>query len=285
MVDDQSVLKLERLRDDLQQLKHDLQKQYKGRSARHRQVTVDRLRSQAARLAEIWLVDIGGRRDLLDAMPADYVGDLNVKFTRLLTMSGQAAKRSSYEAEINGITKDFTLRLVIPLKRLRKEAEAPGVPPVAKPIDPRQRTPTIEFKPTAFVGHSFAKADEGVVDFVTTLLQSVGIGVVTGKKPKADRISDKVKELIDHQHIFVGVFTRRDQIKGKSTWTTSPWVIDEKAYAVAGKKVLILLREEGVDSIGGLQGDYEYLTFSRRGLHKLALEMLGLFVIAATKMA
>src|SRR5258708_6035731 len=123
MVDDQSVLKLERLLDDLQQLKADLRKRYAGKTARHRQVTADPLRRQAARLAEIWLVEVVGRPDIVAAMPPDYVADLNVKFTRLLTMSQQAATRSSYETEIDGIAKEFKVKVVIPLKRLRKEFE------------------------------------------------------------------------------------------------------------------------------------------------------------------
>lgn len=285
MVDDQSVLKLERLLDDLQQLKIDLRKRYQGRSARDRQVTTDALRRQAARLAEIWLVDVAGRRDLIAAMPADYVADLNVRFTRLLTMSQQAAKRSSYDRELNGIIKDFTVKLVIPLKRLRKESEGSSPTPIATASEPVLRLAKTGFRPTAFIGHSFASGDQGVADYVTGLLQAIGIAVVTGQRPKADRISEKVKKLIDDQYIFVGLFTRRDQLKGESRWTTSPWIIDEKAYAVAREKVLVLLIEEGVDNIGGLQGDYEYISFSRRQLHKLALELLALFSVATTQMA
>jgi len=78
--------------------------------------------------------------------------------------------------------------------------------------------------------------------------------VETGARPKADRISEKVKQLIDQQLIFVGIFTRRDKIARKAEWTTSPWVIDEKAYAVGGNKKLVLLKESGVGSIGGIQG-------------------------------
>jgi hypothetical protein len=57
----------------------------------------------------------------------------------------------------------------------------------------------------------------------------------TGERPKANRIYEKVKRMIDGQHIFVGIFTRREKLEGKNIWTTSAWVLDEKAYAY-GKK-------------------------------------------------
>jgi len=107
----------------------------------------------------------------------------------------------------------------------------------------------------------------------------LGITVVTGERPKADRISEKVKRLIDGQPVFVGLYTRRDKIAGKREWTASPWVIEEKAYAVAKRKMLILLKEEGIASIGGIQGDYEYLEFSRDRLHQLVLRICRLFSI------
>ncbi len=75
----------------------------------------------------------------------------------------------------------------------------------------------------------------------------------------------------------MGIFTCRDKIARKPEWTTSPWVIDEKAYAVGRKKPLILLREQGVGSIGGIHGDYEYIEFSRDGLERLALHLIQLF--------
>ena len=60
---------------------------------------------RAARLAEIWLVEYSAQRELAAVVSSDYLGELNVRFTRLLTFSEQAALRSSYETEINGILK------------------------------------------------------------------------------------------------------------------------------------------------------------------------------------
>ena len=56
----------------------------------------------------------------------------------------------------------------------------------------------------------------------------------------------------------------------------SPWVVDEKAFALAKSKKLILLRETGIQSVGGLQGDYEYLEFDRAEMGDLLVRLLEL---------
>jgi len=62
---------------------------------------------------------------------------------------------------------------------------------------------------------------------------------------------------------------------GKKKWSTSTWVIDEKAYA--SRKKLVLLVEEGVESIGGIQGDAEYIEFTREKLAQAVVKLLQLF--------
>ena len=99
------------------------------------------------------------------------------------------------------------------------------------------------FDGKAFVGHSFLPNDKRVADCVIQSLTGIGVSAVTGEKPKAERISEKVKKLIEEQQLFVGVFTRRDKIARKKEWTTTPWVVDEKAYAVGKGKKLILVKD------------------------------------------
>jgi len=267
MIDDKVVLTAERLRDGLAELKSSLRQKYSKAS---RQVTAEDLRKEASRISEVWLTEITSEPDLPDAIGSDYLADLGVAFQRLLTYSEHATLRSKYDTAITAILKDFTAKVVIPLKHIRNRKKADG-----------GRAAEAVFVPSAFLGHSFARADEVVVDCVTRTLATLGIDVVTGKKPKADRISEKVKRLIEGQHMFVGLFTRADKIARKKEWTTSMWVVDEKAYAVGKKKRLILLKEEGVGSIGGLQGDYEYISFSRDRLEEIVLSLLQMFKVSA----
>ncbi len=109
--------------------------------------------------------------------------------------------------------------------------------------------------------------------------------MVTGEKPRAKNVSAKVKERIDACDTFVGVFTRQDKLSGKEQWIASPWIIDEKAYALAKGKRLVLIKEDGVANIGGLQGDYEYLPFDRGKLVDLVFRMMEVFRVQAVGFA
>ncbi len=266
MIDESVILAAERLRDDLSEFRRELRQ----RHAQARQVTATEIRKQAAHLAETWLVEVAPLPNVAVVIGKDAIADLNVHFQRVLTFSEHATTRGRYDVELNAILNAFTVSVVVPLKQSR------GKSLQSANIERQPRGPI----PSAFIGQSFSTADERINQCVFDTLTSVGIRVVTGEVPKANSISEKVKRLIEGQPLFVGIFTRRDKISHKSEWTTSAWVIDEKAYAVGRNKRLILLKEQGVGSIGGIQGDYEYLEFSRDALETLVIRVLQLFELS-----
>jgi hypothetical protein len=268
VVDDQVILAIERLRDILADLKTALRKRFRDSN---RQVTTVDIRTAIAKAAESWLTDLSARPGVSEAASAEYLADLAVRFQRILRFTEHSTQRGKYDAELNAILADITLDLIVPLKRLRSQ-ESQAAPVLRRP--PRERN---AFRPAAFVGHSFLRSDGEVVQAVIDTLTGIGIAVVTGEVPRANRISEKVKALIEGQDLFVGIFTRRDKIARREEWTTSTWVIDEKAYAYARGKKLILLKEDGVGSIGGIQGDYEFLEFSRARLADLIGRLLRMF--------
>jgi len=272
MIDEALILALDRLRDELADFRVEMRTRYKDPD---RQVTASDLKERAAKMAETWMVRVAQVPEVKSAVDSDYLGDLTVHFQRLLTFSERASKRSRYEVEIKAILKEFTIRLIIPLKQQRGVPAA--LPPETERLSASSGAVHADWRPTAFLSHSFSLSDANVVACVKSLLESIGIGVSTGEKPKADKVSEKVKKRIDAQFTFVGLFTRRDKVEGRNEWTTSPWLIDEKAYAVGKGKKLILLKEDGVASIGGIQGDYEYIEFSRTRLEVPLLKMIQIF--------
>ncbi len=276
MIDAQLIVSIERFRDDLGLLKTALRRKYADAD---RQVIAEDLKRTAARMAETWMVDFSQRLEVSRCVSAGFLGDINVHFQRLLSLSEHASKRSRYDEQIDAILKPFTMEVIIPLKRFRVASSPLLAAPGAMATAPRTLSDD-HFTPTCFVGHSFSEADRSINDVVLSCLDSLGLKVVTGEKPKADSISEKVKREIDDQPIFVGVFTRRDKIARKSEWTTSPWVIDEKAYAIGRRKKLILLKETGVSTIGGIQGDYEFLEFARNDLSSLVIRIIQLFEVS-----
>src|ERR1700677_862194 len=115
----------------------------------------------------------------------------------------------------------------------------------------------------AFVGHSFAKEDTYVVSTFIELLNKLGFNCITGQKAAPKEIREKIKERIEGCEVFVGIFTRREP-KADGNFTAPPWVIEEKTWAIAAGKKLLLFVETGVENdIGGLQGNYEYVPFER----------------------
>ena len=261
-MDEHTILAAERLRDELTELRSTLRKKYKSNS----QVTSDRFRQQAASLAEKWLVGLGTDDEVNLALGDPVFADLNVHFQRVLTFSEHATTRSRYDTELRHILNNYSTTVVLPLKQMRGKTSA---------IKTRSFSPAAEN--TVFVGQSFDPSDSHVNSSIGDVLTALGLTVVTGERPRADKISEKVKSLIEQQSIFVGIFTRRDKIARKAEWATSTWVIDEKAYAVGLQKPLILLKEQGVTSIGGIQGEYEYIEFSRDALELAVLKLIKLF--------
>jgi hypothetical protein len=265
MIDDQFVLKVERLRDSLGDIRIRIRAKYKQPGS---QVVSDDIRSDVAKVAEVWMVDVTPSSEVSDALGEDTLADLNVLFQRLLTYSEQATIRRKYEVTIKSVLTDFRARVIIPLKQ-RRDRDTAATPVRARLIPPEKRTIA-----SVFVGHSFAKEDDPVNTLILRFLVAFGWEVVTGEKASANTVSAKVRTRIDSCDAFVGIFTRRDKIARKSEWLPSPWVLDEKAFALAKNKKLILLRETGVQSIGGLQGDYEYLEFDRENMGEVLVRLL-----------
>src|SRR6266702_693165 len=144
----------------------------------------------------------------------------------------------------------------------------------------------------AFVGHSFAKEDEAVVRALLTLLDNIENVMpaftwdhAEAAEPKV--LSVKVREKMKGKNLFIGICTAREQTAQaaqkptlRTSWflpktqlavertsvevKTADWIIQEIGYALGSNMDLILLLEEGVRRPGGLQGDLEYIPFTRK---------------------
>jgi len=154
----------------------------------------------------------------------------------------------------------------------------------------------------AFVGHSFDPKDKDVVNEIMTFLPKHGIPCEDADVAENKYISNKIKEKIDRNEIFVGIFTIDREIKQPiltqeahsksflqkliscikpkspqpvlpSIFTTSNWVIQESGYAIGKSKEIILLVERGIDEFPELQGDREVIFFDRSSLDAPLLKL------------
>ena len=134
---------------------------------------------------------------------------------------------------------------------------------------------------TAFVAHSFADEDRQVVERISQFLSKLGVTCDSGHRAEPRSVSEKVLARLLAAELFVGIFTRRDK-KPDDSFTTSPWLIEEKAAAIQAGKRLLLFVEEGVEKdIGGLQGDYEYIRFNRGDIADALIRAMD-YVLAVT---
>ena len=121
---------------------------------------------------------------------------------------------------------------------------------------------------TVFVSYRFS--EDEYFEGLGSLLTANEFDVVTGEA--ADTyISRAVLDRIKECEYFLSLLTR-DAEKSDGTYTTSPWLIEEKGAAIALGKRLVLMVEEGVTDIGGLQGDWQRIHFVPKGFLKAAMK-------------
>ena len=141
----------------------------------------------------------------------------------------------------------------------------------------------------AFIGHSFAEQDENLINNIKSFLAQRGVQIETGEKAQNKSIAGKVKERIDRNDVFIGIFTIERLLAGKNiaSWfkkskqyefTTSNWVLQESGYAIGKGKELIFLVEKGIARFPELQGDAEliYFTHDKAGLNEALLKLLDM---------
>lgn len=139
----------------------------------------------------------------------------------------------------------------------------------------------------AFVGRSFLDEDKSIwyeLRDIFDSLKPMGFDYEDAKEAQLRPISEKVKELIVRNEIYIGVLTRRypiwemPQLQYKrwlyplglyapQKWTTSEWVIEEIGFAIGkDRKVLLLIENDVNFPTTDLDGDTQWVRFRRKNL-------------------
>jgi hypothetical protein len=153
----------------------------------------------------------------------------------------------------------------------------------------------------AFIGHSFTDDDKYVVrqflDYFDCI-KNMGIGFSWEHAEPAEPkiLSEKVLKLMENKNLFIGICTVKERAinpdklrkarfykealiakKDDFVSKTSDWIIQEIGVAIGKAMDVIILSEDGLRNPGGLQGNIEYIPFSRnepsKSFNKI-LEML-----------
>jgi hypothetical protein len=137
---------------------------------------------------------------------------------------------------------------------------------------------------SAFVGHSFLKRDENVVrvflDYFNDLKNMGLLQWEHAENAEAKVLSEKVRGKMNNKELFIGICTSREfafdkdklsreifgcVIAPRSNVRVKPsdWILQEIGMAFGKGMALMLLVEDGITDVGGLQGDIEYIPFPR----------------------
>jgi hypothetical protein len=128
------------------------------------------------------------------------------------------------------------------------------------PADSKASKNEIKLK-SVFVSYRFA--EEEYINGLTDYLTENGFHVITGKSANI-YIGKYVIERIKESTYFLCLMTR-DEEKVNGKFTTSTWLLEEKGVALALNKPIVLMIEDGVEDIGGLQGDWQRIHFAPKG--------------------
>jgi len=127
--------------------------------------------------------------------------------------------------------------------------------------------PKIEVN-TVFLSYRFAEKE--YINGLVKLLGQHGFQIATGEGANT-YVSQSIVDRIRGCEYFLCLMTR-DQAKQDGTYTTSPWLLEEKGVAIAYGKPLVIMIEEGVTDFGGLQGDWQRIHFGPKGFLNAALQ-------------
>jgi hypothetical protein len=123
---------------------------------------------------------------------------------------------------------------------------------------------------TVFLSYRFAERE--YIKGFEILLHREGFSVITGQDANTF-ISQAILERIRSCRYFVCLMTKADEKKDGS-YTTSPWLLEEKGAALAMGKKIVLMVEDGVKDIGGLQGDWQRIHFSAKSFTNAAIRAI-----------
>jgi hypothetical protein len=138
-------------------------------------------------------------------------------------------------------------------------------------IENPKRNDEIITKPkSVFLSHKFAEKE--YVGGLRKLLEKEGFTVVTGEHAKS-YISEAILERIKACEFFLCLMTCVDK-KTDGTYTTSPWILEEKGVAIALGKNIVLMVEDGINDIGGLQGDWQIIRFRSKSFTIAAIQAI-----------
>jgi len=119
-----------------------------------------------------------------------------------------------------------------------------------------------------FISMSFDESDQDINQYVTNILEVLGIDFETGERYSKDSIPQKVQSRIRNSDLFIIIFVKRDKIVNDG-YTTPSWLVKELGIAQGSRKDVIAWVERGIKDIAGLNYEKEVIYFERDNVKEM----------------
>ena len=119
-----------------------------------------------------------------------------------------------------------------------------------------------------FISMSFDESDQNINQYVTNILEALGIDFETGERYSKDSIPQKVQTRIYSSGLFIIIFVKRDRIENGG-YTTPSWLLKELGIAQGSQKDVIAWVERGIKDIAGLNYEKEVIYFERNNVKEI----------------
>jgi hypothetical protein len=123
-----------------------------------------------------------------------------------------------------------------------------------------------------FIGFGYNNDDKWIKDLVFPLVQSFDAAIITGEDLHGQIITQEVTDRIGKADGVLAFLTRRE-IMGSGKFTTHQWVRDELITAINNQVPVVEIRENKVDTQGGIVGDRQRIDFDEENKAKLLVDL------------
>jgi hypothetical protein len=126
-----------------------------------------------------------------------------------------------------------------------------------------------------FLSSSFEDDDRELVGQIESMLSSIDVQMVTGRRLGGGDLTAEIMQLIEASDGCVAVMTRRERLgeRGTERWATHPWVRDEINHARGHDVPSVALVQEGVSDAGAYR-ERERIPFLREAPLEAFLALL-----------
>jgi len=146
---------------------------------------------------------------------------------------------------------------------------------VIKSLDDKELGKLNKKTPTIFLSYNFGDKNKEITTAFKSFISKFDVAISEGSETDTISVSEKVKTKINDADMVVAIMTKDEQ-DDKGNWSSSKWITEELAYALADKnKEIIRLLEKDCDTSGRIFGDKEYISFERENPSEAFIKLAG----------